>query len=258
MLKKLHVNVPFFNALSQMPLYAKFLKEILSKKRKIDEHETMALGEECSVVVLNQLPAKLKDLGSFSIPCMTGNVSIDRALCDLGSSVSLIPYSISKRLGLGKLSPTRIFLQLADRSIKYPMGILEDVAIKVDDFYVPIDFVVLDMAEDSRTQIILGRPFLATTGCKIDVKEGKLTFNVGEHYVEFELFKDFEFSPSTFSNCGCEIVDSDEPMDVLKLTLNDPFGSTCTLFEGLGLDDVKVNSFPPSIVEIEPYAVDEL
>jgi len=78
MFKKLHVNVPFLDALSQMPLYAKFLKEIFSKKRKIDEHETVALGEESSVVVLNQLPAKLKDLRSFSIPCMIANVSIDR------------------------------------------------------------------------------------------------------------------------------------------------------------------------------------
>ena len=134
MLKKLHVNVPFLDALSQMPLCAKFLKEILSKKRKLDEHETVALGEEFSAMVINQLPAKLKDLGSFSIPCMIGNVSIDRALYDLGSSVSLISYSIFKRLGLRKLSPTRIFLQLADHSIKYPMGILEDISIKVGDF----------------------------------------------------------------------------------------------------------------------------
>jgi len=178
MLKKLHVNVPFLDALSQMPLHAKFLKEILSKKRKIDEHEIVALGEECSSVVLNQLPANLKDSGSFSIPCTIGNVSIDRALCDLGYCISLMPYTIFKRLGLGDLTPTRISLQLVDRSIKYPMSILEDVPIKVGDFYVPIDFVVLDMAEDYRTQIILGRPFLATVGCKIDVKEGKLTFDV--------------------------------------------------------------------------------
>jgi len=151
MLKKLHVNVPFLDALSQMPLYAKFLKEILSKKRKIDEHETFGLGEECSVVVLNQLPTKLKDPSRFSIPCMIGSVSIDRALCNLGSSVSLMSYSIFKRLGLGELSPTRISLQLANRSIKYPFGILEDVPIKVGDFYVPIDLVVLDMAKDSCT-----------------------------------------------------------------------------------------------------------
>jgi len=134
MLKKLHVNVPFLDALSQMPLYAKFLKEILSRKRKIDEHETVALEDECSVVVLNQLPAKLKDRGSFSIPCVIGNVSIDRALCDLVSSVNLMLYSIFKRLGLGELRPTCISLQLANRSIKYPMGILEDFPSWLFDF----------------------------------------------------------------------------------------------------------------------------
>ena len=76
----------------------------------------MALGEECSAVDLNQLPAKLKDPGSFSIPCTIRNCIIDRTLCDLGSSVSLISYTMFKRLGLGDLTPTRIFLQLADRS----------------------------------------------------------------------------------------------------------------------------------------------
>jgi len=110
MLKKLHVNVPFPDALSQMPLYAKFLKEILSKKRKIDEHETVALGEECSTLVLNKLPAKLKDPSSFSTPCMIGSISIDRALCDLGSSVSLMPHLIFKRLDLCELRPTNVLL----------------------------------------------------------------------------------------------------------------------------------------------------
>ena len=106
MLKQLHVNVPFVDSLSQMPSHAKFLKEILSKKRKIDEHETVALGEECSVVVLNQLLAKLKDPGNFSIPCTIGNVTTDRALCDLGSSVSLMPYTMFRRLCLLYTSPS--------------------------------------------------------------------------------------------------------------------------------------------------------
>jgi len=110
MLKKLHINVPFLDALSKMSLYAKLLKEILPKKRKINEHETIALGEECSAVVLNQLVAKFKDPDSFSIPCMIGSVNIDRALCDLGSSVGLMPYSIFKRLSLVELSPTHILL----------------------------------------------------------------------------------------------------------------------------------------------------
>ena len=131
MLKKLHVNVPFLDALSQMPLYARFLKEILSTKRKIDKHETIALGEECSVVVQNKLPTKLKDSDSFCIPCLIENVSIDRALRDLGSSVSLMPYSIFEKLDRGELRPTNISLQLADCFIRYPLEIIEEVPITV-------------------------------------------------------------------------------------------------------------------------------
>ncbi len=190
MLKQLNVNVPFLDALSQMPLYAKFLKEILSKKRKIDEIEEVALTEECSSVVLNKLTPKLKDPGSFSIPCGLGSLTVDRALCDVGSSVSLMPYSLYERLNLGELRPTTMSLQMADRSIKYPKGILEDFPLKVGDCYVPIDFVILDMPEDSRTQIILGRPFLATVGCVIDVQCGKMKFRIGEHELEFDLFRD--------------------------------------------------------------------
>jgi len=118
-LKKLHVNIPFIDALSQMPLYAKFLKEILSKKRKFYEHKTIALSENCSVVVLNKFPTKLKYPGSFCIPFFIGNVSNDRVLCDLGSSVSLMPYFIFKKLNLGELRPTNIPLQLAYCSMKY-------------------------------------------------------------------------------------------------------------------------------------------
>jgi len=97
-LKKLHVNISFIDTLSQMPMYAKFLKQILSKTRKIDKHETIALGKEHIVVILNKLPTKLKDPSSFSIPCFIGNISIDRALHDLSSSVSLMPHLISRNL----------------------------------------------------------------------------------------------------------------------------------------------------------------
>ena len=193
-------------------------------------------------MVLNPLPTKLKDPDSFSISCIIGNVSIDRALCDLGSSVSL--------------KPTHISLQLADHSIKYPMGVLEDVPIKVGDFYVPIDIAVLDMTKDSCTQIILGRPFLATARCTIDVKEGKLTFDVGEHHVEFGLFKDCE-SSSTFPCCRCEVFDSNEPVSMIDITLNDPSSFDCTLSEGSVLDGVMMDSLPSCIIENRPYAADE-
>ncbi|KAJ9180959.1 hypothetical protein P3X46_009139 [Hevea brasiliensis] len=141
-LQKLYINIPFTEALSQMPSYAKFLKEILSKKRKLEDYGTGALTEEY------------------------------KALCDLGASVSLMPLSICKKLEIGKLKPTTISLQLADRSIKYPVGILENIPIKVGKFFIPVDFVVLEMEEDVQIPIILGRPFLATVGAIIDAKNG--------------------------------------------------------------------------------------
>ena len=101
-------------------------------------------------------------------------MSIDRALCDLGSSLSLMAFSLYKKLYLGEMRPTTISVQLVGHSVKYLIGILEDVPIKVEDLYVPVDFIILEMEEDTRTPIILGRPFLATAGCHIDVKNGKL------------------------------------------------------------------------------------
>ena len=92
--KKLHINIPFAEALEQMPSYVKFMKEILSKKRKLGDYETVALSEECSAVIQKKLPPKLKDPGSFTIPCVIGNLDEMKALCDLGASVNLMPLSV--------------------------------------------------------------------------------------------------------------------------------------------------------------------
>jgi len=184
-----------------MALYAKFLKEILSNKRKLEEHETVALTEECSVAIQNKLPTKLKDPDSFLISYLIGNVPINCALCDLGSSVSLMALSLCEKLELGELRPTTIPLQLADRSVKYPVGILEDVPIKVWDLYVQVNFVILEIEEDTRTPIILERSFLATTGCRIDVKNGTLTFEVGDVHLEFNFLRAVKF-PSISDECN--------------------------------------------------------
>ncbi|XP_063949969.1 uncharacterized protein LOC135152794 [Daucus carota subsp. sativus] len=187
MFREIHISIPFADALAQMPLYAKFMKQVLSNRKKLEAVETISLSEECSAVIQRNIPPKLKDPGSFSLPCTIGKVGVKRALCDLGASVSLMPYSIYKRLGLGELKKTRISLQLADRTIKYPLGVLEDVLVNVDKFVIPCDFVILEMNEDVEIPIILGRPFLATAGASIDVKAGKLALNVGEEKVEFDL-----------------------------------------------------------------------
>jgi len=92
--------------------------------------------------------------------------------------------------------------------------------------------MILDMAEDAHTQIILGRPFLATVSCKIDVKKGRLTFDIGEKYAEFGLFKNFESSPSTYSCCGCDVIGIDEPVHFTKMAQNDSSSLNCALFKG--------------------------
>ncbi|XP_074277169.1 uncharacterized protein LOC141600814 [Silene latifolia] len=101
------------------------------KKRLLGDQEIVAMEEACSAHILNKLPTKLGDPGSFSIPCVVGGVPISRALCDLGASVSVIPLKVAKRIDIQNLAPTTMTLQLADRSVKRPMGVLEDVPVKV-------------------------------------------------------------------------------------------------------------------------------
>jgi len=121
------------------------MKEIFSNKRKLEEFETVALTEECSAILQKKLPPKLKKLGSFTIPCTIGNSHFEKALCDLGASINLMPLSVYNTLGLGEAKSTTVSLHLADRSITYPRGIIEDVLVKVDKFIFPADFIVLDM-----------------------------------------------------------------------------------------------------------------
>ncbi|KAL0345410.1 UNVERIFIED_CONTAM: hypothetical protein Sradi_4372300 [Sesamum radiatum] len=167
--------------------------KVICNKRKWEGGETVKLNEECSAVLQNKLPPKLKDPGSFSIPCTIGNTNFDNALCDLGASVNLMPYSMFEKLGMHELTPTIITLQLADRSIKYPRENVEDVLVKVGKFIIPVDFIVLDMEEDVYMPLILGRPFLATSRALIDVQKGQLTLRVNDEHVVFNVFKPMKY-----------------------------------------------------------------
>ena len=164
------------------------MKEILSRKRRLSEFETVNLTKECSVILQMKLPHKLKDPGSFIIPCKIGNSIFERALCDLGASINLMPLSIFRQLGLGEDRPTTVTLQLADRSLKHSQGVIEDVLVKVDKFIFLADFIVLDMEEDKEIRIILGRPFLATGRGMIDVHKGELKLRVQDDEVRFSVF----------------------------------------------------------------------
>jgi len=192
--------MPFVDTIAQMLKYAKFLKEILSNKRKLIEFETIALSEECLVIILKKLPPKLKDPGSFTIPCTIGDSHFEKALCDLGASINLMPFSVFRKLGMKEPKYTTISLQLADRSITYLRRVIEDVLVKVDKFIFLADFVVLDTEEDKDVPIILGRPFLGTGRTLIDVQQGKLTVRLDDEEVIFKVFNSLKH-PSIFYSC---------------------------------------------------------
>ncbi|GKD94701.1 DNA-directed DNA polymerase, partial [Tanacetum coccineum] len=151
---------------------------------RLEEACTITMIERCSTVLLNKLPSKEKDPGSFTIPCDIRQLHINNALADLGASITLMSYTMYEKLGLGEPKPTRMSLELVDRSIQYPSGIIENVLIKVDKFILPVDFVILDMPEDFRVPIILGRPFLATSRALIDVFNKKITLRIWDDEVK--------------------------------------------------------------------------
>ena len=134
------------------------MKDLITKKSRWDDHKTIPLIETCSSIISRKIPAKLKDLGSFTIPCIVGTSEFPKYLCDLGASINLLPHLFFRNLGLGDVKPTNMSLQLADHSIKKPYGVIEDVLVKVYKFIFPVDFIVLDFEADRTCPLILGRP----------------------------------------------------------------------------------------------------
>ena len=188
--KKLQINISLADALREMPHYAKFLKEIITNKRSWDAEGPVPMTENCSSIILGSLPTKLKDPGSFTIPCTIGNMQSVNCLCDLGASINLMPLSLFRSMfGDQQVQATPMMLQLADHSLKKPHGIVEDVLVKVNKFIFPVDFVVLDYAADKECPMILGRPFMNTGRALIDVHDGKLTLRIGDERVEFDMRK---------------------------------------------------------------------
>ncbi|GJX35270.1 reverse transcriptase domain-containing protein [Tanacetum coccineum] len=194
------------------------------------------MNERCSTVLLNKLPSKEKDPGSFTIPYDIGHLHINHALANLGASINLMPYTMYEKLGLGKPKPTRMSLELADRSIRYPRGIAENVLIKIDKFILPVDFVILDMREDSRILIILGIPFLATARAMIDVFNKKITLRVGNEEVIFDVDQSITRPPPEDDECY--------RIDYLDTTIH---SKTQELLEGDQLDSFLVNNREKSI-----------
>ncbi|GJU08567.1 reverse transcriptase domain-containing protein, partial [Tanacetum coccineum] len=151
-------------------------------------------SQHCSAVILNKLPEKLRDPGKFLIPCDFPGMDECLALADLGASINLMPLSVWKKLSLPKLTPTCMSLELTDRSITQPIGIAEDVYLKVGKFKFSADFVVVVFDADPRVPLILGRSFLNTVRALIDVYKGELSLRVGKEAVTFNLDQTSRYS----------------------------------------------------------------
>ncbi|GJZ76377.1 reverse transcriptase domain-containing protein [Tanacetum coccineum] len=184
--KQLRLEIGLKDALIEMPKFNKWLSTLLRNKENLEEIAVTTVNAKCSAIILNKVPEKLEDPGKFLIPCALQELDRNNALADSGASINLFPHSIYKQLGLGALKPTRMTLELANRSVTHPMGIAEDVVVRVDGFTFLVDFVVVNFEPDPRVPIILGRPFLCTAKALIDLYEEKLT-----------LRKDEQFSGST-------------------------------------------------------------
>ncbi|XP_008222343.1 PREDICTED: uncharacterized protein LOC103322228 [Prunus mume] len=160
--KKVQINIPLLNAIAQIPKYAKFLKDLCTNKRRFKEHEQVALSEEVSAVLQRKLPPKLKDPGSFSIPCIVGDFKFQKALLDLGASINLMPYHVYEKLNL---------------------------VLEMEEAPIP----------NNELPLIFGRPFLATAKTKIDIEQGTLTMTVNGETVAFKVFD--ALMPNVVQDC---------------------------------------------------------
>ncbi|GJT93791.1 reverse transcriptase domain-containing protein, partial [Tanacetum coccineum] len=190
----LRFDISFADALLLMPRFAPTIKSLLMNKEKLLELAKIPLNENCSAMLLKKLPEKLGDPGKFLIPCNFPGIEVCHALADLGASINLMPLSIWKKLSLPELTPTRMTLELADRSITYPKGLAEDVFVKVGKFHFPTDFVVVDFEADPRMPLILGRSFLRTGRALIDVYGKEITLQVNSEAVTFNLDQTTRYS----------------------------------------------------------------
>ncbi|XP_057760599.1 uncharacterized protein LOC130980976 [Arachis stenosperma] len=172
-----------------MPTYIKCMKELLTKKSTLKGGQIVVMNKEYSAIIQKDLPTKKKDPGSFHISCTIGETMIDRGFCDLGASINVMPLSLMKKLKINKLKPTDVILQLANKTQKRALGVVENILVKVGMYFLPTDFVILEMEESYLHPIILGRPFLATARALIDVEQGELILRIHDEQLTFHVFK---------------------------------------------------------------------
>ncbi|XP_016558134.2 uncharacterized protein LOC107857854 [Capsicum annuum] len=186
MFNKLIINLPLVEVLEQMPRYAIFMKDLVTKKRTVS-YDMVDNLHYCVSISIRLLVLKKENPGAFTIPCTIRPLKFAKSLCDLGASINLMPPVVYKKLDLGDPSSTDMRLFMAERSVKWPTEILYDVLVKVASFICPADFVILDYEGDFEVPIILGSLFLATGNVLIDLRANKLLFRLNDEVVQFDV-----------------------------------------------------------------------
>ena len=186
------INLPLLHVIKKIPTYAKVIKDLCTITKKHTINKKTFLVEQVSAVIERKTPPKYKDPGFPTVTCRIGNNETSEALLDLGASVNLMHYSIYLQLGLGELKPTLVELQLADRSIRKPKGIVEDVLVQIDKFYYLVDFLGIHTQSkvdlDSKVHLVLSRPFLVTANSNINFRNGLMNLTFRNMTLEINIF----------------------------------------------------------------------
>nr|GEY48497.1 reverse transcriptase domain-containing protein [Tanacetum cinerariifolium] len=262
----LHFDISVADALILMPNFASTIKSLLTNKDKLFELAKIPLNENCLLMLLKKLLKKLGDPGKFLIPCDFSGMDVCHALADLGASINLMPLSIWKKLSLPELTPTRMTLKLANRSITRPKGVAKDVFVKVGKFHFSTNIVVVDFEADPRVPLILGRSFLRT-GCDlIDVYREEITLWVNDEAITYNLNQTTRYS-STYDDLSVNQIDiidvarEEYAQEMLCFSNNSSGGNPTSNFEHILFDSSHfLTSFEGSDVileEIDPYLKDE-
>nr|GEV45738.1 reverse transcriptase domain-containing protein [Tanacetum cinerariifolium] len=262
-----HFNISFADALLLTPKFASAIKSLLANKDKLFELAKIPLNENCSAMLLKKLPEKLGDPGKFLIPCDFPGMDVCHTLADLGASINLMPLSIWKNLSLLELTPTRMTLELAYRSITRPKGVGEDVFAKVGKFHFLTDFVVVDFETNPRVPLILGRSFLRTGRALIDVYGEEISLQVNNEAVTFNLNQTTRYS-STYDDMSVKRIDvidvarEEYAQEMLGFSKNSSCGNPTSNSEPIISDSSpSLTPFEGSdfiLEEIKAYLKDEL
>ncbi|KAK1430664.1 hypothetical protein QVD17_13567 [Tagetes erecta] len=263
--KQVKINLPLLDAIKQIPSYAKYLKDLCTQKRHNKLPKKLDLTAHVSAVLSGSLPPKLKDPGAPLISIQVGDFKINRALLDLGASVSILPGSLYDQYDFGPLQKADTTVVLADLTLKLPRGIVNDVIIKVGEFYYPVDFLVLDYESSikgKQPNVILGRPFLRTANAQINCGDGSVVMTFGNRKLRFNVFANLSDSLVDNECFMADIIDGCVS-PYTSCVSEDTTIETCFMYDRLKMEEIKYKmddecNLEPSLEEPPKVELKEL